>query len=89
MANSLLALRPKNEINPSLTDVWFFQFMCIHIDTFGLEALIAYAKLWCKPSSSSILELEALYKQSKNKHWKYVKFHSLPKVLYLFGVEFF
>lgn len=58
----------KNEINPSLTEVWFFQLLCIHIDTFGLEALITYVKLWCKPSSSSIVELEALYKQSKNKH---------------------
>jgi hypothetical protein len=35
------------------------------------------------------VDLEALYKQSKNKHWKYVKFHLLPKFLYLFGVEFF
>ncbi len=68
MANSLLATRAKNEINPSLTEVWYFQLLCIHIDTFGLEALIAYVKLWCKPSSSSIVELEALYKQSKNKH---------------------
>jgi hypothetical protein len=88
MANWLLALRAKNEINPSLTEVWFFQLLCIHIDTFSLEVLIAYVKIWCKPSSSSIVELEALYKHSKNKHWKYVKFHSLPKVLYLFGVEF-
>lgn len=32
-----------------------FQLLCIHIDTFGLEALIAYVKLWCKPSSSSIV----------------------------------
>ncbi len=68
MANSLLALRAKNEINPSLTEVWFVPLICIHIDTFGLEALIAYVILWCKPSSSSIVELEALYKQSKNKH---------------------